>query len=50
MTDQELVNKIRGIVKEEILNALKELYTNQNLYLKEEKIYNDKWKNTNHRY
>ena len=47
MTDQELVNKIRGIVKEEILNALKELYTNQKLYLKEDEEFNDKWEGTN---
>ena len=47
LSDEELSNKIRKIVKEEILNALKELYTNQKLYLKEDEEFNDKWEGTN---
>lgn len=41
MTDQQLLDKIRKIVKEEILNKLKELKE------KEDKEFNDKWEGTN---
>ena len=41
MTDQQLLDKIRKIVKEEILNKLKELKE------KENKEVNDKWEGTN---
>ena len=41
MTDQQLLDKIRKIVKEEILNTLKELKE------KEDKEFNDKWEGTN---